>query len=102
MPGEPAVAPCRSPLAEPVSRFAWEMHDVLAHRLSLLSVHAGPLELQPDAPPGEIAEAPPDENGSTYLWSVANGQLIATLADPPALTCGVCAVAFSLTARSWP
>jgi Histidine kinase len=47
-----------APLAEPVSRFAWEMHDVLAHRLSLLSVHAGPVEFRPDAPPGEIAEAP--------------------------------------------
>jgi hypothetical protein len=33
------------------------MHDVLTHRLSLLSVHAGPVEFHPDAPPGEIAEA---------------------------------------------
>ncbi len=33
------------------------MHDVLAHRLSLLSVHAGALEFHPDAPPAEIAEA---------------------------------------------
>ena len=33
------------------------MHDVLAHRLSLLSVHAGALEFRPDAPPEEIAEA---------------------------------------------
>ena len=33
------------------------MHDVLAHRLSLLSVHAGALEFHPDAPPEEIAEA---------------------------------------------
>jgi signal transduction histidine kinase len=38
-------------------RIAREMHDVLAHRLSLLSVHAGALEFHPDAPPGEIAEA---------------------------------------------
>ena len=38
------------------SRIAREMHDVLAHRLSLLSVHAGALEYRPDAPP-EIAEA---------------------------------------------
>jgi len=37
-------------------RLAREMHDVLAHRLSLLSVHAGALEFHPDAPPGEIAE----------------------------------------------
>jgi signal transduction histidine kinase len=38
-------------------RIAREMHDVLAHRLSLLTVHAGALEFHPDAPPGEIAEA---------------------------------------------
>jgi signal transduction histidine kinase len=33
------------------------MHDVLAHRLSLLSVHAGALEFRPDAPAEEVAEA---------------------------------------------
>jgi signal transduction histidine kinase len=38
-------------------RIASEMHDVLAHRLSLLSVHAGALEFRPDAPPEEIASA---------------------------------------------
>jgi signal transduction histidine kinase len=38
-------------------RIAREMHDVLAHRLSLLSVHAGALEFRPDAGPEEVAEA---------------------------------------------
>jgi signal transduction histidine kinase len=38
-------------------RIAREMHDVLAHRISLLSVHAGALEFRPDAPPAEIAAA---------------------------------------------
>jgi signal transduction histidine kinase len=38
-------------------RIAGEMHDVLAHRLSLLSVHAGALEFRPDATPEEISEA---------------------------------------------
>ena len=38
-------------------RIAGEMHDVLAHRLSLLSLHAGALEFRPDAPPGEITRA---------------------------------------------
>ncbi|MFD4151159.1 histidine kinase [Streptomyces hydrogenans] len=36
---------------------AREMHDVLAHRLTLLSVHAGALEFRPDAPPEQIARA---------------------------------------------
>jgi signal transduction histidine kinase len=36
---------------------AREMHDVLAHRLSLLSVHAGALEFRPDAPAEEIERA---------------------------------------------
>jgi signal transduction histidine kinase len=36
---------------------AREMHDVLGHRLSLLSVHAGALEFRPDVSPEEIAGA---------------------------------------------
>ncbi|GAA0225746.1 sensor histidine kinase [Cryptosporangium japonicum] len=39
------------------TRIAREMHDVLAHRISLLSLHAGALEFRPDAPPDEIAKA---------------------------------------------
>ncbi len=39
------------------NRIAREMHDVLAHRISLLSLHSGALELRPDAPPEEIARA---------------------------------------------
>lgn len=38
-------------------QIAREMHDVLGHRLSLLSVHAGALEYRPDAPREEIAQA---------------------------------------------
>jgi signal transduction histidine kinase len=39
------------------ARIAREMHDVLAHRISLLSLHAGAMEFRPDAPPAEIARA---------------------------------------------
>src|SRR5919106_98475 len=36
---------------------AREMHDVLGHRLCLLSVHAGALEYRPDAPAEDVARA---------------------------------------------
>jgi signal transduction histidine kinase len=39
------------------TRIAREMHDVLAHRISLLSLHAGALEFRPDTPPEEVARA---------------------------------------------
>jgi signal transduction histidine kinase len=39
------------------ARIAREMHDVLAHRISLLSLHAGALEFRPDASAEEIARA---------------------------------------------
>jgi signal transduction histidine kinase len=39
------------------TRIAREMHDVLAHRISLLSLHAGALEVRPDAAPAEVAGA---------------------------------------------
>ncbi len=38
-------------------RIAREMHDVLAHRISLLSLHAGALEYRRNASPDEIASA---------------------------------------------
>jgi signal transduction histidine kinase len=33
------------------------MHDVLAHRLSLLATYAGAIEYRPDAPPEQVARA---------------------------------------------
>ena len=39
------------------ARIAREMHDVLAHRLTLLATYAGALEYRPDAPPEQLARA---------------------------------------------
>jgi signal transduction histidine kinase len=36
------------------TRIAREIHDVLAHRISLLALHAGGLEVRPDLPPSEV------------------------------------------------
>lgn len=38
-------------------RIAREMHDVLAHRISLLSLHAAALEYRKDATPDEVTQA---------------------------------------------
>lgn len=38
-------------------RIAREMHDVLAHRLSLVATHAGALEYRPDSSPEQLARA---------------------------------------------
>ncbi|MCA2214991.1 sensor histidine kinase [Jidongwangia harbinensis] len=38
-------------------RIAREMHDVLAHRLSLLATFAGALEYRPDSPPEQLSRA---------------------------------------------
>jgi signal transduction histidine kinase len=38
------------------TRIAREMHDVLAHRISLLALHAGALEVRPDLPPAQVRE----------------------------------------------
>jgi signal transduction histidine kinase len=38
------------------TRIAREMHDVLAHRISLLALHAGGLEVRPDLPPDQVRQ----------------------------------------------
>jgi signal transduction histidine kinase len=38
------------------ARIAREMHDVLAHRISLIALHAGALEVRPDLPAAKVRE----------------------------------------------
>ena len=49
------------------ARIAAEMHDVLAHRLSLLSLHAGAIELHPDARHEDLAAAAGVVRASAHL-----------------------------------
>ncbi len=46
----------RARLAER-NRIAREMHDVLAHRISLVALHAGALEVALDLPPAQVRES---------------------------------------------
>ena len=62
-------------------RIAREMHDVLAHRLSLLSVHAGALENAGDRLPPEYVEAAGVIRGSARLALDELRQVIGLLRD---------------------
>ena len=39
------------------TRIAREMHDVMAHRISLMALHAGALEVAPDLSPEQMRES---------------------------------------------
>ncbi|TMR07532.1 histidine kinase [Actinomadura soli] len=64
-------------------RIAREMHDVLAHRISLLAVHAGALEFRPDTP-AEQREAAGIIRQSAYEAMEDLREVIGVLrTDPP-------------------
>ncbi len=99
-------------------RIAREMHDVLAHRLSLLSVHAGALEFNSDAPAEEVARtagviresaraALEDLRGVIGVLREDTGESLTeppqpTLADLPALVEESRAAGMRITARIEP
>lgn len=64
-------------------RIAREMHDVLAHRISLLSMHAGALEYRSDAEPQELAQAASVIRGSAHQILRDLRDIIGVLRDGP-------------------
>ncbi|MGC5055064.1 sensor histidine kinase [Micromonospora sp. DT48] len=68
------------------TRIAREMHDVLAHRISLLSLHAGALEFRPDAPAQEVAQAAGVIRGSAHAALQDLREVIGVLRAETSLT----------------
>ncbi|MET0494938.1 MAG: histidine kinase [Actinoplanes sp.] len=66
------------------TRIAREMHDVLAHRISLLSLHAGALEFHPDASPDEVAGAAGVIRASAHQALQDLREVIGVLREPAA------------------
>lgn len=62
---------------------AREMHDVLAHRMSLLSVHAGALEFSPGASQAEISRAAGVIRGGVHQMLVDLREVIGLLRESP-------------------
>ena len=66
------------------TRIAREMHDVLAHRLSLLATYAGALEYHPDAPPRQLAQAAAVIRDGAHQALEELRDVIGVLRDEPA------------------
>jgi signal transduction histidine kinase len=66
------------------TKIAREMHDVLAHRLSLLAAYAGALEFRPDAPPAELARAAGVIRDGAHQALEELREVIGVLRDDPA------------------
>jgi len=65
------------------ARIAREMHDVLAHRISLLSMQAGALEFRPGATPDEVARAAGVIRASSHQALEDLRQVIGVLREAP-------------------
>ena len=63
---------------------AREMHDVLAHRLSLIATYAGALEYRPDAPPERLSQAAGVIRAGVHQALEELRDVIALLSDDPA------------------
>ena len=62
---------------------AREMHDVLAHRLSLLATYAGAMEYRPDAPPEQRTQAARVIRSGVHEALEELREVIAVLRDDP-------------------
>ncbi|TDC72786.1 sensor histidine kinase [Streptomyces hainanensis] len=74
---------------------AREMHDALAHRITLVSLHAGALEIRPDMRPDEVAHVAGTIRSSAHqaledlreiLGVLRSGEAVAEGAQPPPAT----------------
>ncbi|HEX2176277.1 MAG TPA: histidine kinase [Nocardioidaceae bacterium] len=65
------------------TRIAREMHDVLAHRLSLLATYAGALEYRPDAPAEQLSHAAGVVRATVHQALEELREVIALLRDEP-------------------
>ncbi|GAA1980849.1 sensor histidine kinase [Amycolatopsis minnesotensis] len=63
------------------ARIAREMHDVLAHRVSLIALHAGGLEVRPDLPADDVRSTAELIRGSARQALVELGDVIGVLRD---------------------
>lgn len=68
------------------TRIAREMHDVLAHRLSLVALHAGALEYRTDLSPEQVAEAAGIVRANAHLAVSELREVLGVLRDPQALS----------------
>jgi len=70
-------------------RIARDMHDTLAHRLSLVATAAGALAFRPDASPERLAQAAAVVRDGTSQALVELRQVVAVMRDPDDAVVGV-------------
>ena len=66
------------------ARIAREMHDVLAHRMSLVAMHAGALAYRTDLPPEKVAETAGVVQSNAHAALTELREVLGVLRDPSA------------------
>ena len=66
------------------ARIAREMHDVLAHRISLVAMHSGALAYRPDLPPAELQESVTVIRDNSHAALTELREILGVLRDPAA------------------